>query len=91
MDESDIEFLKKNCAGNYTDSDYDIKALHVFLTNEKVNCHNKKAMDVMKQEGHEIVNIIAKDSIITPNLDEKTKVSLLQSLREKESMKEEWQ
>ena len=83
MEAKDVNFLNLHCSGNYSDEDYDAKALHIFFTNSKVNDHNEKTMKILENEGNELVTVIAKDSIATAEVDERTKISLLSSLREK--------
>ena len=63
MNEEDIKYLAENCVGKEDDPDYNPKDLHIFLTNAKVDEHNKKVLDLMSREGNATVEIICRDSI----------------------------
>ena len=85
MKQEDIDYLNDNCIGTSNDVNYDPKALHIFLTNKKVDDHNKLVMKLLESEGSTPVRIIAKDSMPTSDLDDHTRVSLLRSAMTKNS------
>jgi hypothetical protein len=85
MTKEDIDYLNHNCVGNEDDVDYDVKALHIFLTNKKVDEHNQKVIKIFENEGYKTVQVIARDNVITLNVDNATKINLLKGVIEKES------
>ena len=85
MLKEDVEYLNQNCVGCTNDSDYDLKALHILFTNQKIIEHNEKVMKVLRNEGKTIVKVVAKDTIMSLHVDNVTKVSLLKKASEKNS------
>ena len=82
----DVEYLNSNCKAEISDPDYDFLALHIFYKNDQVDQQNKKAIEILQNEGQTMELIIAKDSFVDSTfINDGSKARILLGLKQKDS------